>query len=172
MNVNCNENEKDFIELYKKYFPKIYNYIYRKFFNKEIAEDLTSNTFFKALDFIKKNNPEIKNFNAWLYKIATNEINMHLRYMKDKKNLSIDDNESSLIISSENSNEGALNKFIDFMALKNALVKLNVKEQNIIEMHFFENLDYREISEILDIRESSLRSIIHRALKKIENLIR
>lgn len=167
--VNSNEEEKDFLKLYKKYHSKIYNYIIRKLFNKEAAEDLTSQTFLKALDNINKYNPEIKNFNAWIYKIATNEFLLYHKYIGSKKNISIEDNEN--ILSDLLHNENKIDKYLDFITVKKAIENLKPLEKNVIELYYFENLDYSEISEILNIKENSLRSIVHRTLKKLEKLM-
>lgn len=171
MIVNCNEDDKDFISLYNKYHPKIYNFIYRKFFNVELAEDLTSKTFLNTLSYISKKNPKIENFNAFIYKVATNEINMHLRYMKDKKNISIDDESNNLNNILKNGKSNSHELYAEFFAVKNEIMNLKETEQKIIELHFFENLEYNEISEILKLKQSTIRSILHRALKKLKNLL-
>jgi len=169
MYVNSNEEEKDFLNLYKKYYSKIYNYIIRKLFNKEVAEDLTSSTFLKALDNINKYNPEIRNFNAWIYKIATNEVILYHKYIGNKKNISIEDNEN--ILSDLLQNDNKTDKYLDFITVKEAMENLKPLEKNVIELYYFENLGYSEISEILNIKENSLRSIVHRTLKKLEKIM-
>ncbi len=64
--------------LYELYYSKILSYVYRRTMNAALAEELTSNTFFKALRAL----PEYEHrghFSAWLYRIATNEIKAHRR---------------------------------------------------------------------------------------------
>lgn len=173
MYINSNEEEKDFIELYKKYYPKIYNYTVRRLFNKEQAEDITSTTFLKAFDYINKKNPEIKNFNAWIYKIATNEALSHLRYIKRKKRDGIEEDLNSIInIFNQNSNDDKNGSFIDFIALNKAMDHLKPQEKEIIDLYYFAKLDYSDISEILDMKETTLRSLLHRTLKKLEKLMK
>ena len=78
MMINVKNGDIDsLVPLFDKYHIKLYNFFLRLTRNRETAEDLTSNTFFKALDYIKKKNPKIKNFSAWIYKIATNELLKH-----------------------------------------------------------------------------------------------
>lgn len=166
---DLNEIEKLFIDSYDKFYDKIYNYIFRSIPNKELSEDLTSNTFFKALKYLKKNSKKIVNIKSWLYKIATNEILMHHRYNKDKIiiNCENEDFQSYLMM-----NENILsigNNEIDFLAVKQAINELKSLEKVIIEMHYFENMDYQEISEILDIKVNTLRSLMHRTLKKLND---
>jgi len=169
--VDSNESCKSFVELYDKYYNKIFNYIYKSVLNKETAEDITSNTFLKALNNIKEKNPKIGNFNAWIYKIATNEVLMHHRYMKDKKTFSIDDEEMQLHNLLESKHANKIDKYIDFISVKNAMKNLKPIENIIINMYFFENKDYAEISGILNINSSTLRSKLHRILKKLNKLL-
>jgi RNA polymerase sigma factor (sigma-70 family) len=114
----------------------------------------------------------IKNFNAWVYKIATNESFSHLRYIRRKKRDAIEEDLNGIINSLNiNCNEDKNGKFIDFLALKQAMEFLKPVEREIIDLYYFDRLEYSEISEILDIKENTLRSMIHRILKKLEELM-
>jgi RNA polymerase sigma-70 factor (ECF subfamily) len=173
MYINSNENDKSFVLLYRKYYPKIFNFFMRRLYNREQSEDFTSNTFLKIIHSIHKNkNKEIKNFNAWIFKIAKNEIISHLRDINRKKRDIIEE-DLSIIINSLNINDsGNINgNFVDYIALKQAMEHLKPVENEIIDLYFFAKLNYTEISEILDIKESTLRSMIHRSLKKLEELM-
>ena len=66
--------EKSFFNIYNKFYDKILNYLYRSTSHRETAEDLTGNTFVKALNYMKKNKVKIDNLSGWLYKIASNEL--------------------------------------------------------------------------------------------------
>ncbi len=97
-----NGNLEEFGKLYDLYIKKIYDFIYYKTGHKQTAEDLTSQTFFKALKSIntfkiskieketgEKNNKILRdtNFSAWLYRIARNTVIDHHRTKKETKNL-------------------------------------------------------------------------------------
>jgi len=88
--VSCQQGDLEkFSWLYDKYIKKIYDFIYFKTTHKETAEDLTSQTFFKALEKIKTFNSDKGTFSAWLYQIARNTVIDHYRTMK--KTVDIDD---------------------------------------------------------------------------------
>ena len=167
--VNSNENEKTFIKLYEKYYDKIYNYIHKHVFNKEVAEDLTSNTFLNAYNYIKKKDPEIQNFSAWLYKIATNEYLLyHREYTKRKKNISYDENEVILEAEKQKAlTDDFSEELIKKEIIRKAFSKLKESEKVILQMHFFDKLKYSEISKALNMNENSVRSKMHRAIGKI-----
>ncbi len=167
MSEELNGIEKLFIDSYDNFYDKIYNYIFRSIPNKEISEDLASNTFYKALRYLKKNSKKIVNIKSWLYKIATNEILMHLRYNKDKIIINFENEDFQKYLMSNENVLSIGSKEIDFIAVRQAIDKLKSLEKVIIEMHYFESMDYREISEVLNIKENTLRSLMHRTIKKL-----
>ena len=67
-----------FGRLFEAYYDRIITYTYRCSLNLAVAEDLTSNTFFKALRGLPKYRHRVS-FLAWLYRIAANEVRMHWR---------------------------------------------------------------------------------------------
>jgi len=98
--MDLNE-EKELIKLAKKepevlakvyghYYPKIFGYVLKRTANLEIAQDITSETFFKALKKLWQFRWRNISFSSWLYKIATNEINKYFRRGK-YKSASIDE---------------------------------------------------------------------------------
>jgi RNA polymerase sigma-70 factor (ECF subfamily) len=64
-----------FSELYETYFDKIYKFVFLKTYDRQLAQDITYETFLKALDKINtfKNNKE-SSFKAWIYRIAYNLV--------------------------------------------------------------------------------------------------
>jgi len=167
MIVNSNEEEKSFKALYNKYYKPIYNYIFHQLLNKESTEDITSITFLNALNFIKKKNPRIDNFHAWIYKIATNEILIYRKKNKNSYDLSIDIYNEQILEFIDNNYSKKSDDFVDFIVLYKELDKLNEKERTLITLYFFEKLTYPQISEILKISENTLRPKMSRLLKKL-----
>lgn len=161
---------QDFLDLYDVFFPKIYNFIFRDVWHVETAEDITATVFEKALSFIKRHNIVIENFQAWIYKIATNELFSHLRKKGRKKTLSINDESLNLenLLPDERQDPS---KYADFMDLKRAIGILKPKDALLVELHYFEKRDYAELEEILGERQVTLRSRIHRILQKLEVLL-
>ncbi len=166
--IDLQDIEKSFFNIYDKFYDKILNYLYRSTSHRETAEDLTGNTFVKALNYMKKNKVKIDNLSGWLYKIASNELISFYRYnSKRKSNVPYE--------SDTHDNPGGkkkgLNGHLEFVDVKDKLDMLKPMEKIIINMHFFENRDYKEMSEILKIKEDTLRSKVHRTLKKLYKLL-
>jgi RNA polymerase sigma-70 factor (ECF subfamily) len=112
---------------------------------------------------------------TWLYRIATNEINYYYRKSKAAK-LSLDllgpqainlfefddyQTEKQLI-----ENELQLNE--DFARVQHSLKKLNINYQEVIALRFFEKKTLKEISEILDKKEGTIKSLLSRGLDKLK----
>jgi RNA polymerase sigma-70 factor (ECF subfamily) len=164
-------SEREFIALYDEFFPKIYNFVLRTVVSPEVAEDLTANAFTDALKYIKTKNVEIKNFSAWIYKIATNEVLKYLNSKRKKATLSIDDEQKQLAHYLVDERSDKTERFTTYWTIKQALKKLKPEEAVIVEMHFFEDKKYDEMAEILGLKETTIRTRVHRILKKLEKII-
>jgi RNA polymerase sigma-70 factor (ECF subfamily) len=164
-----------FAKLYDQYYPKIFGYILRRSASIEVAQDITSETFLKALgklwQFRWRNVP----FSSWLYRIATNEINQYFRKAEYKKSVSMEelqeqgfelisphDPESELLEAQEK-----LKQHQDFLEVQKKIVQLPAKYQEIIALRFFEQKQIKEISEITGKKEGTVKSLLHRAVEKL-----
>ena len=164
-----------FAKLYDQYYPKIFGYILRRTANLEAAQDITSETFLKALRKLWQFRWRNISFSPWLYKIATNEINQYFRKTEYKKSLSLEelqeqgfepisphDPESELIEAQEK-----LKQHQDFLEIQEKIVRLPAKYQEVIALRFFEQKQIKEISEILGKKEGTIKSLLHRAVEKL-----
>jgi len=179
--VNLNE-EKELIEkakkdpeafgeIYDENYPKIFGYILKRVADIEIAKDITSQTFLKSLKNIWKFKWRNVSFSAWLYRIANNEIANFFRKRKNKL-VSLEkvaepafyNNPFTEIAKAEEQ----LQRHKDFLKIQGEISRLPLKYQEVITLRFFEKKKIREISEILEKKEGTIKSLIHRALKKLK----
>jgi len=164
-----------FAKLYDEYYPKIFGYVLRRTANLEAAQDITSETFLKALRKLWQFHWRNVSFSPWLYKIATNEINQYFRKAEYKKSVSLEelqeqgfepisshDPESELIEAQEK-----LKHHQDFLEIQVKIVRLPSKYQEVIALRFFEQKQIKEISEILGKKEGTVKSLLHRAVEKL-----
>ena len=159
-----------FSELYEKYYSQMFGYILKRVANLEIAQDVTSETFLKALknlwQFRWRNIP----FSSWLYRIANNEIVNYFRKHKAKivplekisEPISNDNPEIEFIEVQEE-----LKKHRDFLRAQRKISKLDTKYQEVIVLRFFEKKQIKEIAEILGKKEGTIKSLLHRGLEKL-----
>lgn len=77
--ARAKEDPECFGALYDRYFPQIYRYVASRVRDRHIAEDITSEVFFKALRAIGRYRSSGHPFSSWLYQIAVNAITDHYR---------------------------------------------------------------------------------------------
>lgn len=155
--------EDDFVKLYDFYIQKIYNYIYYKVWNKNDAEDITSETFMKAFDNIKSFDlSKNTKFSSWLYMIASNNVVDH--YRKNDKEKSYDwleDRWEDTNIVWNLDNRHKLNEVLKF------LDSLWEDKKEIFVMRIWDQLSYDEISAITGKTVSNCKVIFSRSLAKV-----
>ena len=158
--------------LYEEYYSKILGYIYRRVLGFAIAEDLTSNTFLKALDGLPAFRREAS-FSTWLYRIATNEIKLYWRAEK-KRRISADEPvtkeeiERIYFIEPEvETKEQRAEKMKMYAELHGCLRALPEKYHTVLDLRYFEKLQVNEIAQVLGKRLGTVKSLIHRGLKKL-----
>lgn len=159
-----NGDNQAFGVLYDHYIRRIYNFIFYKTYHKETAEDLTSQTFFKALKNIQSVDPE-KSFSSWLYKIAQNVVIDH--YRKDRKMEDVDD---MWDLSDETDFLTELDTDRNFKKVKKYLDKLPSVERDIIILRVWQDMPYKEIAEIVGKSEANCKMMYSRSIKKLRDL--
>lgn len=161
-------NKKVFWEIYDKYVDKVYEFIYFKTYDEQISEDLTSDTFFKALKSLNKFDTTIENVSlkAWFMKIAYNNVIDY--YKKKKDELCLDD-----ILEKSECNDLA-KEIDDKEKLKEVVTYLKTLKQEhseILIMRLWDNLSYKQIAEITWKTEDNCKKIVSRTLVKINSNI-
>ena len=161
-------------EVYERYYPEIFGYVLKRTANLESAQDITSETFFKALKKLWQFRWRNISFSSWLYKIATNEINLFFRKGKYKpasleqlrelgfEPVSLRSPETEIIEAQEK-----LKQHQDFIVFQKKIGRLDIKYQEVIALRYFEQKQIKEISEILGKSDGTVKSLLHRGLEKL-----
>ncbi|KYD03524.1 RNA polymerase sigma factor [Heyndrickxia sporothermodurans] len=151
---------EDFESLYFEYSDKIYSYIFLYIKNKEITEDLTHDTFYKAFKNINsfKGNSTIY---TWLIKIARNIVFDHFRRKKVLRFFSIEKHDSR---KDEITPQEILIKGEEVKLLYEAINKLKLEYREIIILRKIKELSIKEISIILGWSETKIKNTTSRAL--------
>lgn len=155
-----------FGEIYKMFMKRIHRYIFYLIYDRELAEDLTQYTFLKAWKALPTFSTVNGSLQAFLFRIARNSV---IDYIRKKKDLSIDvvkDPVSDLNI------ENSVVLEQEKLELYKALSRLDDFEKNIVILRFFEELPFLEIAKITGKTEGAVRVRTHRALRKLQGLIK
>ena len=157
----------DFGKLYDLYVERVYRHIYYRVGNTEDTEDLTQQVFIRAWKAIGRYKKTASPFLAWLMRISHNLVVDYYRSKKDMTYL-----ESELMFKDSGSNPGRLaEEHFDQQQLRKAILQLPDEQQQVILMSFIEGFTYAEIASALGKREGTIRVIVHRALKKMRQML-
>lgn len=161
------QDPKQFRTIYDKYFGQIMQYIYNRLDDKELAADLTQQVFLKALKNLSKYESRGLPFSSWLYRIASNELNMTFRNDAKLKTINMTDGIIGTL-QEEIIDENLVEKI---GKLKQIIKLLKESDYRLIELRFFEDRPFKEISEILEITENNAKVKTYRALDKLKEML-
>lgn len=160
------KDSRAFGELYERYFERIYYFALRQTGDEDLAGDLASQTFVNALHHLPRYQFRGLPFSAWLYRIATNEINKYYRKNKGKKIFSIEETRVRELVELTNTGPDGWDEEL-IQRLLTYLKDLPTDMLQVLELRFFEDKDFREIAFILDITESGAKMRTYRALDQL-----
>jgi len=155
-----------FARLYKRHYDAVFRYCVHRLFERQAAEDITSIVFLRMVENFGRFQGSEQQFRNWLYKIATNAVNSHLRKAARRSSLFKHARQqvSSGAADCESSAEPSTEKRV---LLKRVILELRPRYQTIIALRFFENLKLTEIAEVLGSSDGTVRSQMARALGKL-----
>ena len=167
-------NPRQFKPLYERYYEGVFRFVCRRMDNKDLAADVVSQVFLKAMVNIRAYTPKGVPFGSWLFAIARSEIYQAFRDRKSKRTVNVESMHIfEMLEAPSETDENRKNE-----VLKNVVIELrSLQEEDlmIVEMKYFEKRSYREIGEILGITENNAKVRSHRILerirKKVENKI-
>ena len=157
-------NTNAFERLVGKYQKPIFNGAFRMIHHYEDAEDVTQSVFIKAFENLRYFDPKYKFF-SWLYRILVNEslnfINQRKRFTRYNTDVLV----KGATLKKDQSNID-LNRDI-----QNALMDLKPDYRVVIVMKHFQNFSYKEMSDILEIPEKTIKSRLFTARKLLKDIL-
>jgi RNA polymerase sigma-70 factor (ECF subfamily) len=161
-----NKDKKAFGILYDYYQPKIYRFIFIKTGSKEDSEDLTHQVFLSAWQKIEEYEERGFPFSGWLYQIARNAV---IDFYRSKRhNVQLEEVEN--ILPDNSYIEEDIDLKIKLEKLMNAIKQLKTDYQDVVIMRFVDDLSVREVANILNKSEGSIKLMQHRAIKKLKEI--
>lgn len=157
------QSEAAFREIYDRYSARVNAYCMRIIRNSEAAEDIFQDTFFKFYNHVREDK-ESGTIIGFLITIARN---LCLNYKRDMKP-TVDINEYDFLVYETQSFE---HKEMQDL-VKRALDILEDEFKEPLIMRVYNGLDYKEIAEICETTETTARSRVFRAKKKIRNILK
>ena len=159
-----------------RYEAKIGRYIRRIVGTGDQSQDILQDVFIKV--YININSFDVdKKFNSWIYRIAHNEC---VNFLKKKKSIGFSFFDLDTFLPAYNLNTDSSTKSQDLIfiekenkeKIEKALQVLDLKYREVIVMSYFEDLDYKEISQALQIPISTVGVRIMRAKKQLQAILK
>ncbi|MHC4620194.1 MAG: RNA polymerase sigma factor [Planctomycetota bacterium] len=151
--------------LYRRHYDAVFRYCVHRLFERQTAEDVTSAVFLRVVENLNRFSGDEQQFRNWLYKIATNEVNNHLRHAARRNGLlerfcRQDGRQTGDCEVADEAGE-------KLALLKEAMLTLKPRYQTIITLRFFENLKLTDIAQVLGSSPGTVRSQLARALSRL-----
>jgi RNA polymerase sigma-70 factor (ECF subfamily) len=155
-------------ELYLLHFDRIYSYLHMSIGNRHDAEDLTTQTFMKMLESIKRFRWQSAPFSAWLFRIAHNLAMDHFRA---SRRWQPEEEVPEPPDETEPSAEAAAMQTIGRQSMLELIDGLSAEQQQVLTLKFVFNLPNAEVATILGKTEGAIKSLQHRALVALQKQI-
>jgi len=160
--------EAAFSRLYDSYQDKIYRFIYFRVSSESLAQDLTSETFMKVLQYLTSGK-KIDSFQSFIYRTARNLVIDTYR-QRGQEELPIDDFVRESIADQKDIAGDVADKF-SLEQIEQGLGQLSGHYRDAIVLRFVEDLPFKDVGEVLGINEEHARVLVHRGLKMLKNTL-
>ncbi|MER7921336.1 MULTISPECIES: ECF subfamily RNA polymerase sigma factor, BldN family [unclassified Streptomyces] len=158
-----------FGRLYDQYSDTVYRYIYYRVGGRATAEDLTSETFLRALRRIGTFTWQGRDFGAWLVTIARNLVADHFKSSRFRLEVTtgemLDANEV------ERSPEDSVLESLSNAALLDAVRRLNPQQQECVTLRFLQGLSVAETARVMGKNEGAIKTLQYRAVRTLARLL-
>jgi RNA polymerase sigma-70 factor (ECF subfamily) len=168
--VLAKNDRSAFGRLYDRYYPVVSRYCVRRLFDPTVAEDVVSDVFLtlasKLRAFVGTTETD---FRRWLFRIATNAVNAHLRQSRRRRDLwetaarrRRDQRPASGTLPSEWER-------LDWPAVYQAILELDERDQAILTLRYFAGFSHEEIAEVVDATPGAVRTALSRTLNRLRD---
>lgn len=150
---------------FDQFYTIVYRYLLHRLFDRELAEELTAETFFKALRSARTVHSREREMQMWLLRIATNLANSHYRKVRLRHLLF---GRLSGIIRQTSAPDPAGEPNDDRRVRMRAVLRtLPPKYQTVLTLRYYQQMSFEEIAATIGCREVTVRSRLSRAVRQL-----
>ena len=165
--ANAAQEAESFMALYDRYFNRVYNYVRYRCYDPQVADDITAQSFLKALSRISTYNPDKAPFGAWLFAIVRNLVSDYYRHEKKYNLVDIEDVEYIVQPQENRGIEESAEQREEKMKMLQALDKLPTRQRDLIALKFGSEMTNREIAQLAGLTEQNVGVLVHRGIKTL-----
>lgn len=161
-----------FGELYDRYVDLVYRYVYYRVGSAQVAEDLTSETFLRALRRLSSFTWQGRDVGAWFVTIARNLIADH--YKSSRYRLEMTSDDVTAVSEANTSQEGPETAVLEAMqnkVLLEAVKQLNAEQQECIVLRFLQGLSVAETAQAMGKNDGAIKALQYRAIRSLGRLL-
>ncbi len=160
-----------FGELYDRYVDQVYRYIAYRVGSTQLAEDLTSETFLRALRRIGSFTWQGRDVGAWFVTISRNLIADHYKSGRYRLEMTTDDVTESGKAPTISGPEAEVLESMQNKVLLEAIKKLNAEQQECVVLRFLQSLSVAETAAIMGKNEGAIKALQYRAIRTLGRLL-
>ncbi len=159
--------------IYDRYLETIYRFVYFRVGNRQLAEDLTADTFLRALNHIGGFTWQGRDLRAWLVTIARNRVADHFKSGRYRLEVSAGDvlDTDREDGTPEGSPEVAVVDHLTNVTLLGAVKQLNAEQQECIVLRFLQGFSVAETAETMGKTQGAIKALQYRATRSLARLL-
>jgi RNA polymerase sigma-70 factor (ECF subfamily) len=149
--------------LFERYNKRIFNFLARMTFDREVGEDLTQNVFLRMLKY-RNSYKEGMRFQSWIYQMARNVFSDHYQAQKNKYNNFIDvekiNNRAST--AQEEMEQGEKEEL-----LNRSMALLTEEQRELLVLTRYQQMKYEDVAATMNTTVANIKVKVHRAIGKL-----
>jgi RNA polymerase sigma-70 factor (ECF subfamily) len=162
-------DQQAFGQLYDRYHEMVFRYVLFRVGDRQLAEDLTAETFLRALRRIQSVSYQGRDIGAWFVTIARNLVLDHVkssRYRLEQTTSEIADLSPATSGPEQQVLDGATHE-----ELLRCVAKLNADQKECIALRFLQGLSVAETARLMGRNEGAVKALQHRAVRRLAQLL-
>jgi RNA polymerase sigma-70 factor (ECF subfamily) len=157
-----------FGQLYDCYYAHVARYCLRRLFDRTVAEDVVSDVFLQVASHLGEFPGRTQtDFRRWLFRIATNAVNAHLRQSRRRQELWDAAARGRHWERGSGWHPSSAENRVDWPAVYQALLELDERDQTIVTLRFFADFSHDEIADVVNATPGAVRTALSRILSRL-----
>lgn len=164
-------DEQAFVRIYNRNKKKVYSWAYRMLRNQHVAEEISQEVFLRVARAKSSYKPEAK-FTTWIYTIASrlvfNEIRRKIRHPEKELEPEQWQNMPDVRLDWMNKMESSEQKDL----LESSMQKISERQRSALLLRYMNGMSHEEICQVMDLSTPAVKSLLHRALMSLIEVLK
>ena len=155
----------NFDDLYEKFYPQVYNYVFYRVLNKEVTEDLVSDVFIKVIAKYDTYDVSKSRLSTWIFAITKNTV---IDYYRWDRPVQLDEKVAEAMIHTKDDDPMKNKEQKDDIV--NALKRMSELDRTVIVLKYFSDMTYEQMAKHVGYSPKHVGVILSRALRKLKKI--